>query len=293
MYWQNVSELDEFQKSLGQLLLRSSRAEPSLAFDYLQRATNSERIRDNAFHDIVAYSPILAQSLPKSLVDLSLAYLIKELPDDRVARKREESRKHAEWRKATLAKPEEERTQRDKMILSSNFHPLAFDDFSYHEWERLSIHDDYRYFPSSPLRQPFHALFQSAPEEGMRLIRELCNHAMASWRQLHRHSRDRQGTPIPLVLKFPWGSETFWGTDREYLWFRSTWAPKIIGCGFMALEEWCFAELERGRSVDSLIQQVVKDNECIAILGIASMLALCSGLIIPDTILGGTVATMT
>lgn len=59
-YWQNVSELDEFQKSLGQLLLRSSRAEPSLAFDYLQRATNSERIRDNAFHDIVAYSPILA-----------------------------------------------------------------------------------------------------------------------------------------------------------------------------------------------------------------------------------------
>ncbi|MCM0610824.1 MAG: hypothetical protein KA711_17820 [Ideonella sp. WA131b] len=42
----------------------------------------------------------------------------------------------------------------------------------------------------------------------------------------------------------------------------------------MALEEWCFAELGRGRPVDELIQQVVYGNECIAILGIASMLAL-------------------
>ncbi|MEE9710954.1 hypothetical protein [Aeromonas caviae] len=283
-YWRNISDLGEFRKSLGQLLLSSSRAEPSLAFDYLQRATYSERIRDDAFHNIVAYSPILAQSLPKSLVDLSLAYLIKELPDERVARKREKSRQHAEWRKATLAKSEAELTQLDKMALSSSFHPLAIDDFSYYEWERLSIHDDYRYFPASPLRQPFRALFQSAPEEGIRLLRELCNHAMASWRQLHYHSRDRRGTPIPLVLKFPWGSQTFWGTDREYLWFRSTWAPKFIGCGFMALEEWCFAELERGRSVDSLILQVVKDNECIAILGIASMLALHTEIVSETTL---------
>ena len=42
----------------------------------------------------------------------------------------------------------------------------------------------------------------------------------------------------------------------------------------MALEEWCFAELSRGRPVDELIQQIVEGNECIAVLGIASMLAL-------------------
>ena len=56
--------------------------------------------------------------------------------------------------------------------------------------------------------------------------------------------------------------------------YTTAWAPNAIGCGFMALEEWSFAELARGRPIDELIQQVVTGNECIAILGIASMLAL-------------------
>jgi len=51
-------------------------------------------------------------------------------------------------------------------------------------------------------------------------------------------------------------------------------APKAIGCGFMALEEWCFTELARSRPVDELIQQIIEGNECIAILGTAAMLVL-------------------
>lgn len=274
-YWKKVPDLGAFRKSLGQLLLRSSRAEPTLAADYLQRVTNSERIRDDAFHDIIAYSPVLAQSLPQSVVELSLAFLREELPDEQVAREEQELRDAAEWRKAVLAKPEAERTRQEQMALSFGPSLRTIGDFSYHDWERLSIHDDHRSFwPPSPLREPFHSLFQSSPDYALRLLRELCNHAMTAWRQLHRHSRDRGGTPIPLELTFPWGTQRFWGTDREYLWFRSTWAPKAIGCGFMALEEWCFAELGRSRPVDDLIQQIVEGNECIAILGIASMLAL-------------------
>jgi hypothetical protein len=274
-YWENVPGLGALRKSLGQLLLRSSRAEPTFAADYLQRVTNSERIRDDAFHDIIAYSPILAQSLPQSVVELSFAFLREELPDEQVAREKQELHDEAEWRKALLAKPEAERTRQEKMAISGGFYLRTVGDFSYHDWERLSIHDDHQSFwPPSPLREPFHSLFQSSPDEALRLLRELCNHAMTAWRQLHRHSRDRGGTPIPLVLSFPWGTQRFWGTDREYLWFRSMWAPKAIGCGFMALEEWCFTELESDRPVDDLIQQIVEGNECIAILGIASMIAL-------------------
>lgn len=274
-YWDTVPGLGDLRKSLGQLLLRSSRAEPTLAADYLQRVINSERIRDDAFHDIVGYSPVLAQSLPQSVVELSLAFLREELPDEQVAREEQEFRQAAEWRKAILAKPEAERTRLEQMALSGGFSLRTIGDFSDHDWEELSIHDDHRSFwPPSPLREPFHSLFQSSPEEALRLLRELCNHAMTAWQQLHRHSRERGGTPIPLELTFPWGTQRFWGTDREYLWFRSTWAPKAIACGFMALEEWCFAELERSRSVDELIHQVVEGNECIAILGTASMLAL-------------------
>lgn len=274
-YWNKVPDLDAFRKSLGQLLLRSSRAEPTFSADYLQRVTDSGRIRDGAFRDIVGFSPILAQSLPHSLVELSLAFLREELPDDRVVREKQELRRTAEWRKAVLAKPEPQRTRRERVALSSAPSLRTIGDFSYHDWERLSIHNDYQSFwPPSPLREPFHSLFQSSPDTALRLLRELCNHAISAWRQLHRHSRERRGTPIPLELTFPWGTQRFWGTDREYLWFRSTWAPHAISCGFMALEEWCFAELARSRPVDELIQQIVRGNECIAILGVASMLAL-------------------
>lgn len=274
-YWEKVPGLGEFRKSLGQLLLRSSRAVPTFAADYLQRVTNSGRIRDDAFHDIIAYTPILAQSLPQAVVEFSLAFLRKELPDDQVARERQELRRSAQWRKAIQAKPEAERTRQEQMALSGMFSLRTIGDFGHHDWERLSINDDHqRFWPPSPLREPFHSLFQSSPSEALCLLRELCNHAMTAWRQLHRHSRERGGTPIPLELTFPWGTQRFWGTVRQYLWFRSTWAPASIGCGFMALDEWCFAELARGQSVDELIKQIVEGNECIAILGIASMLAL-------------------
>lgn len=274
-FWNKVPDLGAFRKSLGQLLLRSSRAEPHLAAEYLQRVTNSERIRNDAFHDVIAYSPVLAQSLPKSVVELSLSFLRQELPDEKVAREEQELHDAAEWRKAIRAKPDTERTSQEQMALSAAFSLRGIGDFDRHDWERLSINDDHRSFwPPSPLREPFHSIFQSSPDEALQLLRELCNHAMTAWRQLHRHSRDRGGIPIPLELTFPWGTQRFWGIDREYLWFRSTWAPNAIGCGFMALEGWCFAELARGRSVGELIQQIVEGNECMAILGIASMLAL-------------------
>ncbi|HGF0738867.1 hypothetical protein QM437_05620 [Legionella pneumophila] len=272
--WNEISNLGDFRKSLGQLLLRSSIAEPTFATEYLKRVIRSERIHNSAFQDIAIYSPILAQTLPMLLVEFSLAFLREELPDDQVKRKKQEFQRVAEWRKDILAKPEAERTHQEQMVLSSRS-MRVFGGFSEHDWKRLSIHDDLRsFFPPSPLREPFHSLFQSSPNEALRLLRELCNHAMNAWQQLHRYSLKHSGTPIPLELTFPWGTQRFWGTDRVYLWFRSIEAPSAIGCGFMALEEWCFSEIARGRTVGNLIQQVVEGNECIAILGIASMIVL-------------------
>lgn len=274
-YWGKVPNQGTFRQSLSRLLLRASRAEPTLAADYLQRVTDSKNIRDDAFHDTIAFSPTLAQSLPHSLVELSLAFLREELPAGQVAREERERHAASEWRKAIRAKPEAKRTSQEQRALSCAVPLRTIDDFSDHDWNRLSIRDDFKSFsPPSPLREPFHSLFQSSPEEALRLLRELCDHAMNAWRQLHHYSRSRDGTPIPLELTFPWGSQRFWGTDREYLWCRSMWAPSAIGCGFMALEEWCFAELARSRPVDDLIQIIVEGNECIAILGVASVIAL-------------------
>ncbi|MEZ4682101.1 MAG: hypothetical protein R2932_48635 [Caldilineaceae bacterium] len=272
--WDKVPDLGAFRKSLVELLLRSSRAEPTYAASYLQQVITSGRISDVAFRDIIAYSPILAQSLPQLVVEVSLLSVREDLPDERVASEEQELQDAIEWRKTILAKPEAERTRQEQIALLCGPSLPIFSDFSLYDWERLSLHDDHKSFwPPSPLREPFHSLFQSSPDEALRLFRKLCNHAMTAWRQLHRHSREHGGTPIPLELTFPWGTQKFWGTDQEYLWFRSQ-GPPVVGCGFMALEEWCFAELSLGQSIDELIRQVVEGNECIAVLGIAATLAL-------------------
>jgi len=274
-FWSKVPGLGEFGKNLSQLILRSSSAESGFAADYLQRFATSESIPGDTFHGVVSYSHILAQSLPSSLVEFSLTYLRSELPDEQVAREKQHLNDESEWRKAVLAKPKSERTPQEQRLLSFPTYLHSIGDFSSHDWETLSIDDDRQSFwPPSPLREPFHSLFQSSPSEALRLLRGLCNHAMTAWRQLHQHSHDRDRTPIPLELTFPWGTQRFWGTEQEYRWFRSTMAPNAISCGLLALEEWCFAELERNHDVDDLIQKIVEGNECIAILGIASMLAL-------------------
>lgn len=250
--WNEVSNLRSLRKSLEQLVLRSAPVEPDLVANYLERVIGSERIRDDHYEGLVAFSPILVQTLPEKVVELSLAFLCEELPDEAA-----------------------ERTRGEKKTLSSVSFLRYDDDFGDYSWENLSIHDDHRsYWPPSPLREPFQSLFQVSPVEAVRLFRELCNHAVTAWRQLHRLSRRNSATPIPLELKFPWGDEIFWGTDREYLWCRSIRAPKAIGCGFMALEDWCFAELERGRNADELIKQIVEGNQCVAILGVAATVAL-------------------
>ena len=167
--------------------------------------------------------------------------------------------------------PETKRKEREQAALS--LPTRLFTSVGWHDWDDLFL-DNHRFFPPSPITEPFHSLFQSAPKEGLRLVKELCHHAITAWRQLHRYSHDRQGTPISLELKFPWGIQSFWGNVREYLWCRSTWPPYVLGCALMALEEWCCAELEREVPADELIRTIIEGNECVAILGVAVMIAL-------------------
>lgn len=274
-FWSGVSDLGAFRKSLCSLVLQASKSEPDLAAGYLQQVISARKIRDEIFYDVIGFTPTLAQALPNLVVDLSLKYLRDELPNDRVTREKKELNDLAARRKATLAKTEKERTPRETAALFGGFHFRTVGDFSHHDWEKLSLRGGMQNFwPASPLREPFHSLFKSAPSDALRLFRELCNHAMTSWKQLHSYSRHQKLTPLPFTLKFPWGTQEFWGSDREYLWFRSNFAPKVIASGFMALEAWCFDELERGRAVDDLIKQIVEGNECIAVLGVAGVLAL-------------------
>lgn len=270
--WDGMKEMGDLRLSLSSLILGGARVMPELAEEYLKRLIALERLREDRIKEVVLFSTTLASTLPQLLVDFTLKGLRRELPDDRVRRERSEMRRNAEARERIRAKPEQERTRQERMFLSGGFMHLGH-SFSYHDWDHLSLNDDFQNFwPPSPLREPFHSLFKTSPSHAISLFNGLCNHAITAWQQLHRHIHDSPGTPIALEIEFPWGIQQFWGGDREYLWYRR--APKAITSGFMALEDWCFAELERGRPVDELIRQIVEGNQCIGILAIASLLAL-------------------
>jgi hypothetical protein len=254
--WGEIKDTKEFRQSLISILACGARTVPQPSREYLERLVGLDQLPDERFGEVIIYSPLLAGPHSPLLVDLTLKHLKEELPDDKVAR------------------IEQERSERRGGSGSSY---LDFPQFSAHDWSRLSIdHDVHNFWPASPLHEPFRSLFKESPDDGIKLLRELCNHTIAAWRQLHRHVLEMgpPGTPLPLVIAFPWGVQEFWGTEREYLWYRGMCGPNELECGLFALEEWCFSELERGTPVDDLIRRIVEGNQCIAVLGIAVLLAL-------------------
>ena len=253
--WDEMKDAKEFRQALIAILAYGARTVPKPSGEYLQRLIGLEPLRDERFSEVIVYSPLLAGVHSALLVDLTLKHLKDELPDDQVSR------------------VNRDRSERK----GGGFSYLDFPQFSMHDWSRLSIdHDVHNFWPASPLREPFRSLFKESPDDAIRLLRELCNHAITSWRQLHRHVRDigPPGTPLPLIVNFPWGVQEFWGTEREYIWYRGMGGPNELECGLFALEEWCFSELQRGTPVDDIIRRIVEGNQCIAVLGIAVLLAL-------------------
>jgi hypothetical protein len=213
---------------------------------YLARLRARPRLRDHAFENVLLFAPILAHVHPPSLVELTLEELRNELPADIAARPRPRGR--------------------------------FYRGFSHHEWDKLAINSDgRRFFPASPLREPFAALFDAAPPEALRLVRDLTNHAITAWRQLFELDPGHMAKPLPLVLEFPWGPQTFWGDGRVYQWSRGHWGPATVSAGLMALERWAFAQAEQGREVDDVIREVVSGHGSVAVLGIALALALSAG----------------
>ena len=270
------SDLKDLEQSLRRLVLRAARLMPVLVASYLSELGGDVDRLNEVFQELIGFAPILAQSHATILGGLTILHLKEELPQVRLDREQEQRRRSAERRRAARAKPAGERTRREEMELMGSMSILG-SSFNSFEWNNLAV-DKHQtnYFPASPLREPFPSLFGSASAEALRLLRDLTNHAMTAWRQLHRIDPQRRATPIPIELQFPWGTQTFWGTRREYLWHRGLWAPKPLASAYLALENWAFKQLEAGRAADELIEEVVKGNDSVAILGTAVSLMLQS-----------------
>ncbi|MEO0918415.1 MAG: hypothetical protein AAFY31_15750 [Pseudomonadota bacterium] len=138
------------------------------------------------------------------------------------------------------------------------------------DWDSPGISDHSRHcHPASPVQQPFAALFENAPQEGLRLICKLLSRTVVAWRELPRYDYHNREIPVPFSVDFPWGTQTFWGDQRIYGWYRGLFSCDILESALMALEDWAFSELEAGRDVDEIVRELVTGHESVATLGIA------------------------
>lgn len=184
---------------------------------------------------VIEHSGLLAAATPKELVDFLLKIQIKPPPDE-----------------------------------EGGFFYRARSSLDFNE---LGIEHDRLYFSASHLRPPFLALLNSNSNEALRYICSLCNAAMARWRQIHEE--ERSGTPIPILLEFPWGRKEVWGHFREYTWNRGMGpGPYTVMSGLMALEVWMEKEIEGGRNSVDLFQQVLVDNDCVGAVGACAAVSL-------------------
>ncbi|MDX8530095.1 hypothetical protein RFM41_12150 [Mesorhizobium sp. VK25A] len=284
--WDNFgTDLNSLEDALRAILLRGATVMSNLVTRYLEALLADQYRLDKVFKHVVEFSPILAATHAGKLVDLALAHFKDELPEDRLNHEYEERRRRNDRIAAARAKPKGKRSNEDNMILSGPFSIVGPPSLEYGAWDNLAVDRDVSdYFPASPLREPFHALFDHAPAEALRLTKDLSNHAMTAWRQLHYLDPDRDGTPIPLELDFPWGRQQFWGTAREYFWARGAWAPKPLAGAYLALESWAFQQTDAGRPVDDVIRDIVEGNTSVAALGVAVALFLHTGAATPGTL---------
>lgn len=229
-------ELEELASRLRALVLRAGRAYPDPVREHISRLTTLEHLPRQAVEQVMTYASIISEVCPGLLVDFMLSFMIRPLPEEVVHRAK-----------------------------GNHFGT----GISSHDWQSLSINDQHIYFPCAPTREPFPSLFAHAPDEARQLVRQITNHAITAWRQLHTYDYPERGTPIPLILVFPWGQQTFWGGAQQYVWSRGTWGSHAVGSGLMALEAWAFKEVENGRSVDDVIRDALEGHESVAALGVA------------------------
>ena len=274
--WNNFSELTDFRHRLIEIILLAANFDSSYPKKYLEFLISSSRptILNEDYKYIILFSRKISLSHPRLLADLTLKYLLEELPKERLGRINKTKEQNNSYIKKILEIPENERTEEQKLSIRKwQCRPSPiFDNIQDYDWESLSIGDDSRHFyPGSPLKEPFLSLLNHSEDHGLELIRNLSNHAIQAWKQLCEIS---EKTPLPTIIEFPWGTQEFWGNKKEYIWKTPVGINNALSSAYMALEKWCFDQLEAGRDFDELIQKIISRHESVAILGILAVLVL-------------------
>jgi energy-coupling factor transporter ATP-binding protein EcfA2 len=109
---------------------------------------------------------------------------------------------------------------------------------------------DMTYFPASPNQGPMLDLLTHAPEEGLRVVRELIDHAVK------HYAGDRDPGENKIILKFPEGERTFPWLNC-YNWSRGGGHSSIATSTLMALEAWGHKRIENEDAPESVLADIL------------------------------------
>ncbi|WP_426435772.1 hypothetical protein [Bradyrhizobium genosp. P] len=146
---------------------------------------------------------------------------------------------------------------------------------SYHSRRRdygpFEVHE-HVFLDMPPDGGPFLTVLNSSRADGLRLVRELVEHA-TNWR---REQYQQQRVLFPQVkISFPGDEKTFEGDLTVYRWARATGPSLITATALRAIEAWGHLQIEAGRSFDDVLQDVFgPSGSSVAFLSVAIDLAL-------------------
>jgi hypothetical protein len=117
--------------------------------------------------------------------------------------------------------------------------------------EAFGFHDT-EFIPASPAQGPFLQLLIHAPEQGLRLIRQLVDHAISFL------TRGRDFGVDVIAISSLNGNERQFPWIASYSWSRDVGSgPTIATCALMALEAWGHRRIEAGDSVEEVLAEVL------------------------------------
>lgn len=146
-----------------------------------------------------------------------------------------------------------------KRRIPSRYSGMATDHYGFQY-----IHDD---FPPRLWKTPFLTFLRLNPQEGFNCLLKLVNFATDRASEVFFSDDDRIGPVVTISLR---GKETTWIGDRRVLnWHRS---PLItidtVVSALMAFEKWLYDEIDAGRSIKPIIEQIWRDTRSLAFIGV-------------------------
>ena len=270
--WDSLNEAKTVESSLRSLLILSSKAYPEYVNNYLDHLLSSNRLIKKYFCQIIQHSENISTLSPEKLYAISTVALLEELPKERLERWLMEEEEH----RIEFEKRPEPITEQDKFehqLMSGSGIPPDFGSITS---GKLSISSSYDhrtngFYPISPLKEPFHSLFEHQPDLAINLVHLITNHAIKAWLDIVKMESK---VAIPIVLNFPWGEQTLWGDKLHYKWSNGHHAPMPISCGLMAMKSWAFNFIAKGANIDDVLQKIIQGSHSFSILAIATAISL-------------------